>query len=122
MTVSEAIQQIDSLKHNTCTQGEKLAWLSQLDSMVKILVLDTHKPESPVFTGYTPQTPGDTRLLIPEEFSSVYRYWLEAQIDYVNGEFVRFNNANAMFAAEFRRFADHYHRTHAPKPTQNRFR
>ena len=122
MTVSQAIQQIDALKHNTCTQGEKLAWLSQLDGLVKALVLDTHTPATPAFLGYTPQTPGDTALLIPEEFSAVYRYWLEAQIDYVNGEYVRFNNASAMFAAAFRQFADHYHRTHAPKTTRNRFR
>lgn len=121
MTVAEAIRQIDSLKHNTCTQEEKLAWLSQLDAMVKTLVLDTHQTRTPAFTGYTPQTPGDTQLLIPDGFSAVYRYWLEAQIDYANGEYVRFNNANAMFAANWRRFEDYYHRTNAPKTTANRF-
>ena len=122
MTISEAIQQIDSLKHNTCTLVEKLDWLSQLDGMVKVLILDTHEGETRDFAFYTPQTPGDTQLLIPEEFSSAYRYWLEAQIDYVNGEYVRFNNASAMFGAVLQQFADHYHRTHSPKNYRNQFR
>ena len=122
MTLTEAIYHIDTLKHNTCTQLEKRAWLSQLDAMVRNLVLDTHEGAFAPFYGYTGQTPGDTQLLIPDDFFPVYRYWLEAQIDYANGELVRFNNASALFAAHWRQFADHYHRTHAPKTAANRFR
>ena len=121
MTVMEAIHQIDTLKHNTCTQSEKLFWLSQLDGMAKALVLDTHQGATGDFFGYTEHTPVDTQLLIPDPFVGVYRYWLEAQIDYACGEFVRFNNANAMFGIHWRQFADHYHRTHAPKTVHNRF-
>ena len=43
MKIIEAINRIDSLKHNTYSNNEKLAWLSRLDSMVKRLIIDTHE-------------------------------------------------------------------------------
>ena len=35
MKVREAIDRIDSLKHNTYTIGEKVEWLSQIDGIIK---------------------------------------------------------------------------------------
>ena len=35
MKVREAIDRIDSLKHNTYTRGEKVEWLSRLDGNIK---------------------------------------------------------------------------------------
>ena len=43
MKISEAINQLDELKHNTYTQSNKVQWLSRLDAMVKKQIIDTHE-------------------------------------------------------------------------------
>ena len=43
MKIIEAINQIDSLKHNTYSHDNKVSWLSRLDSMVKKHIIDTHE-------------------------------------------------------------------------------
>ncbi len=121
MTLMEAIHQIDALKHNTCTYAQKVTWLSQLDALTKTMILDAGKAAKTVFSGYDETTPADTPLLIGAPFEEVYRYWLEARIDYANGEFTRYNNANAMFQTVWQRFADHHLRTAAASKENNRF-
>ena len=122
MTIIEAINQIDAFKHNTYSQSEKTGWLSKLDGMVQKLILDTHRHGSgSAFAGYDGNTPVDTVLLIGAPFEQVYLRWLEAQIDYHNGEYGRYNNAISLFNTEYAAFADHYHRTHKPADTLNRF-
>lgn len=98
MTIIEAINNIDNLKHNTYTQTDKVKWLSRLDSMVVRLVIETHEGGGYVdFCGYDESTEPDTDLLIPEPFDEAYMRWLEAQIDYHNGEYEKYNNAIEMF-------------------------
>ena len=116
MTIFKALESVDAGSYNTYSQAQKIAWLSQLDSMIKTQILDAYEPdgEHPAFSGYDENTELDTRLLVPEPFDEVYLYWLESRIDYANNEYARFNNSNAMYAVALQRFADHYHRTHKP--------
>ncbi len=115
MTIIEAINRFDNLKHNTYGQPEKIAWLSKLDSMVKRLIVDTHEGgEDVIFTGYDAQTPLDTQLLMPEPFDEAYLRWLEAQADYTNGEYNKYNNAIQMFNTAFQGYKNYYNRTHMP--------
>ena len=54
MKVFEAINRIDSLKHNTYSQCEKVEWLNRLDGQIKLQIIDTHKGgEDVIFNGYT---------------------------------------------------------------------
>lgn len=116
MRIIEAINKIDSLKHNTYSQSEKVIWLSNVDSLVKTQVIDTHDGgEEVVFEGYTENTDFDTELLIPAPYEEVYMRWLEAQIDYYNGEYDKYNNAVLMYNTEFQAFERWYNRTHMPK-------
>lgn len=177
MTINEAISRVDELKHNTYPVGEKIKWLSAVDSMVKRLIIDTHKgadkataiaeyifyrkqeretavneymlrhevtraeaesavPEVKIsyqeaeewvlqnrndvmFQGYTEDTSGETMLLAPEPFDQMYLRWMEAQVDYHNAEYSKYNNAIALFNTEFQAYADHYHRKHKPKGSGN---
>lgn len=179
MTINEAISRVDELKHNTYKMGEKIKWLSGVDSMVKRLIIDTHEgadkataiadyiaqckkaredavseymlrhgvtreaaemavPKVQIsyqeaedhvsanrndvtFAGYTEDTSGETVLLVPEPFDQMYLRWMEAQIDYHNGEYARYNNAIELFNTEFNAYADHYHRGHMPKATRKGF-
>ena len=122
MKIVEAISRIDGLKHNTYTQGEKIAWLSRLDSMVKRLIIDTHEGgEDVVFTGYNENTDVYTELLVPEPFDEMYLRWLEARIDYANGEYDKYNNAILMYQTAYDGYANYYGRNHMPKGKKIKF-
>lgn len=115
MKIREAIGTIDSLKHNTYTQSDKIAWLSRLDASIKRLIIDTHEGADEVtFTGYDDTTDLDTELLVPAPFDEIYLQWLEAQIDYTNGEYNKYNNAIMMYNTAFQAYRNHYNSTHMP--------
>ena len=121
MTIGEAVDRIDSLKHNIFTVSEKIAWLSRLDGLVKQEILDTCEGEEVPFAGYGAQTDRNTTLLVGAPHDELYLRYLEAQMDYANGEIDRYNNAIAMFQASFDRFSNHYRRSHMPKKTAFRY-
>ena len=116
MKIIEAINRIDSLKHNTYSMNDKIAWLSRLDSNIKRLIIDTHEGwERVSFTGYNDKTDLNTEMLVPEPFDELYLRWLEAQIDYTNGEYDKYNNAITMYQVAYDAYANYYNRTNMPK-------
>jgi hypothetical protein len=122
MKIIEAINRIDSLKHNTYTQPEKIAWLSTLDAMAKAHVIDTHEGgENVAFNGYDQNTDLNTVLLIPAPYEEAYLKWLEAQIDYANGEYGKYNNAIESFNTFWNGYKNYYNRTHMPLRNHVRF-
>ena len=122
MTIIEAINKIDSLKYNTYSQEDKLDWLSRLDWMVKRQIIDTHDGAEKVsFTGYDSDTDQHTVLLVPAPFDEVYIRWLEAQIDYTNGETDKFNASIIMYNTAYEAFENYYKRNHMPLQKGKRF-
>lgn len=116
MTIREAIQETDARKYNTYSQDSKVKWLSRLDGMLRHRIMDAYEGGArEVFPGYGPETPGSTVLLVGAPYDEMYLRWLEAQIDYSNGEYDKYNNSIAMYNAVFDAFAADYHRTHTPK-------
>ena len=115
MTIIEAITRVDALKHNTYTQSDKVQWLSRMDWMVKRHIIDTHEgAEEVAFTGYDDSTDINTELLVPAPYDEVYLRWMEAQIDYHNGEYGKYNNSIEMFNTAYEGFQNYYNRTHMP--------
>lgn len=115
MKIIEAINRIDSLKHNTYSYSEKVAWLSRLDSMVKRLIIDTHEGwEEVSFSGYDDKTDVETEMLVPAPFDEMYIRWLEAQIDYANGEYGKYNNSILMYQTAYDGYANYYNRNNMP--------
>lgn len=115
MKVREAIDRIDSLKHNTYTNGEKVEWLSRLDGIIKAQIIDTHEGwEDVQFNGYTEARDMETEMLVPAPFDDIYIRWLEAQIDYYNGELARYNNSMMMYQEDYDTYSRHYNRNHMP--------
>ena len=110
------------MKFNTYKQPEKIDWLSRLDGVVKKQIIDTHEGgESVSFTGYTADTPSDTVLLVPAPYDEIYLRWMEAQIDYHNGEYDKYNNAIIMFNTAFEAYAAYYNQNHMPANRGKRF-
>ena len=115
MTIIEAITRVDALKHNTYTQTDKIQWLSRLDWMVKKHIIDTHEGADQVtFVGYDNNTDLQTELLVPAPYDEVYLRWMEAQIDYHNGEYGKYNNAVDMFTTSYEAYQNYYNRNHMP--------
>ena len=122
MKIIEAITRLDSLKFNTYTQEDKVEWLSRLDSMVKKNIIDTHEgAEGVIFSGYDENTNLQTELMVPVPYDEMYLRWLEAQIDYHNGEYDKYNNAIIMFNTAFEAYQAFYTRNHLPLIRGRRF-
>ena len=114
MTIIEAINGIDALKPNAYTEPDKIKWLERLDLMVKTEIIDTHEGGEDIsFDGYE-GADLSTVLLIPAPYDEVYLRWLEAQIDYANGEYKKYNNSITMHNAAYGAFERYYNRTHMP--------
>ncbi len=115
MTIMDALYRIDELKPNSYSQTEKIKWLSTLDGIVKREIIDTHEGgESIQFSGYGEDADLNTVLLIPAPYEDIYLRWLEAQIDYTNGEYGKYNNSIAMYNTAYASFQNYYNRTHMP--------
>lgn len=119
MTIYEAIELADDFRPNTFSVNQKIRWLSQLDGSIFNGVITTHEgAENTTFAGYSPDMSEAEQkaatLLIGEPYDSVYIHYLEAQIDYANGEYGRYNNSTAMYQADLEAFSCWYNRTHMP--------
>lgn len=122
MTIIEAINGIDSLKPNSYPQQDKVIWLSILDGIIKTEIIDTHEgAEGVIFNGYEDVNLFDTVLLVPAPYDDIYIKWLEAQIDYANGETAKYNNSMVMYNTAYTAFERFYNRTHMPKGKSIKF-
>ena len=115
MKINEAIQKIDALKPNNYEPADKVKWLSNLDGIIKNEIIDTHEGGSEViFNGYDMDSL-ETELLVPAPYDDVYIKWLEAQIDYHNGEIGKYSNSMTMYNSAYNAFERHYNRHNMPK-------
>ena len=112
MTINEAIGQLDSGRNNAFSRPEKIMWLDRLDRQVALFMANYEN--APTFAGYTPDTDPEQVLLLPSPFDEAYLRYMEAQMDYQNGEFTRFNNAISLFHSVISAFENHYNRTNMP--------
>ena len=121
MTIIEAINSTDALKTNAVTQSDKVKWLSRLDWRIKRDIIDTHEGGSISFSGYDDDTALDTELLAPAPYDEMYLRWLEAQMDYANGEYDRYNNSITMFNTAYSDYERYYNRMNMPKGKKLKF-
>lgn len=107
MTPNKAIEIIDSLRPNAYGEEQKLSWISDLDGMVKRLVIQESE-----FVPYSYPEDMDRELLISAPFESLYSLYLETMINYYNREYGNYNNSAAMFEARFTEYKKAYIREH----------
>lgn len=122
MTVNEAIAQVDTLKPNAYSTGEKVRWLSELDGQITDEILrrvaggaaERFIPYDALLDGSSALLDGDTELIATGTYADLYVKYLCAQVDYHNGEWTRYNNSAAMFSAAWDGYAAYMRRTHPP--------
>ena len=121
MTVIEAINKVDALKPNTYLPEQKVGWLSRLDALIKLNIIDTHEGgEDITFTPYDADS-DDAVLLVPAPYDDIYLRWLEAQIDYYNNEYAKYNISATAYNNCYEEYANYYNRTHMPLSTNKAF-
>lgn len=122
MTIIEAITRIKTLKPNTFLQQDIIRWLSVLDGIIKKEIIDTHEGgEDVIFNGYNEQSDLTQEMLVPAPYDDIYLRWLEAQMDYANGEYNKYNNSMVVYNESYTNFARFYNRTHMPKGKKFKF-
>jgi hypothetical protein len=122
MKIDEVINVVDALKPNAYTKEEKIRWLSNLDSRVKVQIMDVHEDNQHTdFKGYDDLTKLETELLVSEPYDEMYLRWLEAMIDYNNGDDDRYNSAIILFNSAYESYKRYYTRTHTPLSQGDRF-
>ena len=110
MTIQELFAYVDNIKPNVFDEQTKIVWLNEIEARVQEEILLRWRGERTLYRW--PEDKEASPILDPPE-DAVYRHWLEAQIDYSNGEYskyqataARFNQAWSDFAA---RFATRWH-------------
>lgn len=122
MTIMDALYRIDEVKPNSYSQTEKIKWLSSLDGVIKSNIIDTHEDGADIeFNGYAEDVPLTTELLVSAPHDDIYLRWLEAQIDYANGEYGKYNNSLVAYNDAYALFERYYNRTHMPKGKKFKF-
>ncbi len=115
MTVQDAILRADALRPNTFSEDMKFLWLSELDGRIKTEIFDTHAGyENIVYPSYNLGNRTEA-LFVPEPYSDMYIYWLFMKMDFMNGEFDRFNNDAMLYNTAYLAFANFVNRTHEAK-------
>lgn len=114
MTLIEAINQVDGIKFNTYSQEDKVRWISGLDAKITA-VMEGCYPYSPaVSVAYDPNTDAYQELLLESPWDEMYIRWMEAMIDYNNGEIESYNRSITMFNNLYQNFRDWYIRRNMP--------
>ncbi len=110
MTPNKVIVHIDEVRPNAYDDETKLKWISDLDGMVKRLVMQETET-----VDYKFPEDLDTELLVPAPFDSVYALYVASMLDFHNKEYPNYNNSALMFQTRFDEYKKAYLREHTPK-------
>lgn len=115
MKLSEIIASIGRSRPGMLTDDEVIFAVSALDGAVYNDLFCRHLPRPEYdFEGYDGDTPGDTVLLIPDQYADIYRYYLEARADHESGETQRYNASVELFNSAWEEYSARYAGEHRP--------
>lgn len=100
MTALDAIRWVDEKKHNVCCLEDKLRWLNQVEKMAAQLRTRCGLEQEDMEVG------PETVLTLEAPYDALYFRFLEAQIDYTNQEYLKYNNAMSLFTALWQEYAN----------------
>lgn len=117
MTINQAIATVDSrMIGNQYPIEEKVRWLSDLDSRIYAEVISRYVDSGAAgFNKYSADGDLNNALIVPDSYSDLYLYFLQAMINKENNECTRYNNCMVMFNTYYALFVRQYNRTHKAK-------
>ncbi|MCI8589428.1 MAG: hypothetical protein HFE77_01775 [Clostridiales bacterium] len=112
MKVIDVISYVDKVCHNSLDGQVKIKMLERLDRQIARDVFDTHEG-SPEYDlrEYTEST----ELLVPDDFSELYFFYLESKIWLLLNQIARYQNMAVIYDTAYTAFVSDYNRTHKPK-------
>ena len=111
MTVQEAITYVDTDKPNAFNNDVKVRWLNEVEGMVQtqVLLLCTE-----AIITYTYEQNANTTMLVRPPHDKLYTAYLEARIDFANGEYEKYQNTYQLFNSFFKEFMRWYAMNYNP--------
>lgn len=94
MTLDQLIAKVDEVKPNAFSNDRKTDWVNEVEGMVQTQAF-LFAPEE--FIAYSYDVDKDRELLVAPPHDKLYAPYLEAKIDYANGEYEKYNNSMQMF-------------------------
>ena len=111
MTIRECIEYVDDVKPNAFTEEQKVRWLNEVEGRVQSKVF-LFGPDN--ITKYKWPENADTELFVKEPYDEIYYEYLQAKIDYQNGEYDKYANSMTMFESVFAEFTNWFITTYHP--------
>lgn len=105
MTLSDVISSVDEIKPNAFSNETKTKWINEVEGMVQTQVF-LMVPMGLV--QYTYDQDKNAILLVDPPHDKLYPAYLEAKIDYANGEYKKYQNTMQMFNSFFSEFMRWY--------------
>lgn len=115
MTIHDAIARVDALKPNRFKEGQKIAWLGNLEGqIINELVLTHAHPGMTVNLVFDENMDTSQNLIVPHPYDEVYILYLQSQIDLNNMEIAKYNNSKTLYNNAYQTLVDYWNRTHMP--------
>lgn len=116
MKVREILAEIDLIRPNAYTDGEKIALLNTIEGRV---YTDIYQKAEDFEGEFEPFTEGgeERELSVPVPFTDLYLYYIASRIDYFNGDVGRYNDSIVLYNDAWDMFAAYYRENHKPKQT-----
>ena len=111
MTLSEAIEQVKTLKPNAYSEEALTVWLNQLEAMVQS---EVHGVAPENIVSFNWGSDGDEPLTISKPCDNAYVEWISAKIDFNNKEYNSYNNAVDVFNNTYDEYKKFWRRNHNP--------
>ncbi len=111
MTIQEAITYAKAVKSNAFDNDTLTRWLNEVEGMVQtqVLLLRTE-----AIITYTYEKDANTTMLVRPPHDKLYPAYLEARIDFANGEYERYQNTYQLFNSFFKEFMRWYATNYNP--------
>lgn len=111
MTLKQVIDHVDSVKPNAFTYDQKTRWINEIEGQVQTEVFLFSWDN---ITQYDWESNQNTELFVKAPYDSIYDYYLQAAIDFHNGEYDKAQNTLEWFNAKYDAFRKWYVETYHP--------
>lgn len=112
-TIREIIERVDETRPNSFTEKVKLSWLSELEGKIAADVMLMSIDEIRELEYKHPDSL-DKEPLVSYPHQDMYVYWLEAKIDYANGEYNKYQNSMEFYNQHYTTFVRWFANTYEP--------
>lgn len=102
------------MRPNALSDDIKLRWINELEGKVQTDVFLLASAEVISYTTDDIEDNADKELLVAPPHDKIYYEYLEARIDYANGDYDDYNNTMTVFESFWREFVAWFANTYRP--------